>query len=155
MEKGTPQRTLQERFEARVVRGPDCWTWAGSHNNKGYPVIAAKNEQGKWRPYLVHRIAYELLIGPIPDGLKIDHLCCNTRCVNPGHLEPVTQQVNMLRGNHPSALAVRTGFCKRGHRYTAANTMHNTSGSRECRACRRMRDRQRLHPRGGRDKGRR
>jgi hypothetical protein len=100
---------------------------------------------GKWRPRLAHRIAYELFIGPIPNGLHIDHLCRNRGCVNPVHLEPVTQQENMLRGYAPSAVSHRANRCHRGHEFTPENTYikHRPNGriKRDCKECARMRDR--------------
>ncbi|WP_033356238.1 HNH endonuclease signature motif containing protein, partial [Kitasatospora aureofaciens] len=85
------------------------------------------------RTYSAHRYAYTQLVGPIPDGLVIDHLCRNPSCVNPAHLEPVTHAENMRR----SEPAMRT-HCIHGHEFTEANTYYRTpncDGVRQCRAC--------------------
>jgi len=85
------------RFWSHVDAAGDCWVWTGSKDRAGYGRT--------WRstaPFPAHRVAYELLVGPIPAGLVIDHLCRNPACVNPDHLEPVTHRVNILRGHAPS-----------------------------------------------------
>lgn len=81
-----------------------------------------------------HRIAYQLLVGPIPEGMQLDHLCRNRRCVNPDHLEPVTHAENVRRGLSGAYLRART-HCPKGHPYDQANTYVSNSGSRNCRAC--------------------
>lgn len=111
MKKGTPQRTLRDRFESNVpdITSTGCWEWAGARFvSTGYGMLNVRSSvDGKWRPTTAHRVAYELLVGDIPDGLVIDHLCRNHACVNPAHLEAVPQQTNLLRGEHPSAIAAR------------------------------------------------
>ena len=87
------------RFWSRVVKSDDCWEWAGAHDNHGYSKTSFE-----YRDMAAHRVAYELVVGPIPEGLTIDHLCRNRGCVNPAHLEPVTQRENTLRGVSPAAL---------------------------------------------------
>ncbi|MEV4271931.1 HNH endonuclease signature motif containing protein [Micromonospora aurantiaca (nom. illeg.)] len=91
------------------------------------------NWGGVIRP--AHRIAYEMKRGPVPDGLELDHLCRNRRCVRPAHLEPVTRRTNLLRGETiPARLAERT-HCRHGHEFTPENT-YQWRGSRFCRTCR-------------------
>jgi hypothetical protein len=94
------------------------------------------------RAQLAHRIAYELNVGPIGDGLHIDHLCRNRACVRPDHLEPVTIRDNLMRG--PSTLAAINAaktHCRNGHEFDAVNTYRPTDGSRMCRECMRASDR--------------
>lgn len=109
--------------------GDGCWEWLRVHDRYGKVTV-----QG--RTTLAHRAVWELLVGPIPEGLFIDHLCRNTRCVNPDHLEPVTPTENAHRGN-----GYRVGWthCIRGHIWSDSNTYINPNGSRECRSCRALR----------------
>lgn len=83
-----------------------------------------------------HRFAYIDAHGPIPDGFVIDHLCGNPPCVNPEHLEAVTQRQNLLRGNTIAAANAQKTHCPQGHPYDEANTsVSKSDGSRKCRAC--------------------
>jgi len=91
--KGRPQRDVGERLMSHVRIDPSgCWVWVAALNHKGYGLMSW---QGRTRP--AHRVSYELLRGPLVEGLEIDHLCRNRACVNPDHLEQVTSQVNTLR----------------------------------------------------------
>ena len=144
-----PKRTMLERFESKIVRRESgCWEWSGAHfQTTGYAIFNVPSpKDGRWRPATAHRIGYQLFVGPIPDGLNIDHLCRNRGCVNPAHLEPVQQRTNMLRGDAPSAISVRTNRCQRGHEFTPQNThvrIRNGKPKRDCRECVRERDRAR------------
>lgn len=75
-----------------VDKTDGCWIWTGARNPQGYGQVRLDSQ----RKGPAHRAMYELLVGPIPEGLVIDHLCSNPPCVNPDHLEPVTQRVNLL-----------------------------------------------------------
>lgn len=117
---------LAERFWFNVDKSGDCWEWTAGHSGNGY----AQFQVGE-RPHPAHRIAYLLLIGPIPDGLVLDHLCRNINCVNPAHLEPVTRVENIQRGeNHWR----NKTHCPQGHEYTPENT-YVYRGRRQCRTC--------------------
>ncbi|HEY7824270.1 MAG TPA: HNH endonuclease signature motif containing protein [Acidimicrobiia bacterium] len=87
---------LWDRFWNKVDASGDCWEWIGATAGNGYGKINVKGRDHY--PEFAHRVGWELLVGPIPDGLVIDHLCRNTLCVNPDHLEPVTHKVNVRRG---------------------------------------------------------
>lgn len=98
-----------------------CWLWNGRLNVSGY---------GVFHQTPAHRLVYELLVGPIPTGLVLDHLCRIRRCVNPDHLDPITQEENMRRA--------RLTSCRRGHPLTDENVYVTPStGARTCRVCKR------------------
>ena len=100
-------------------------------------------EQRLWvKIDFAHRVVYEILVGPIPVGLELDHLCRNRACVNPDHLEPVTTRTNLLRGYSPWACRARQTHCKRGHEFTPENTYGTGDGRRYCRTCRRAHHRE-------------
>lgn len=121
------------RFWMKVDGGGNrCWEWTASLRN-GYGQFGVR--AGHVVP--AHRFAYEHLVGPIPDGMVIDHLCRNTRCVNPAHLEPVTNVENVMRGESPMARNARTTHCTHGHELVGANLYVDPKGRRQCRACRR------------------
>jgi uncharacterized UBP type Zn finger protein len=88
---------------------------------------------GKW--VYAHRVSYEAANGPIPEGLVIDHLCRVAACINPDHLEAVTQRENMLRGVGPVAVNVQKTRCTHGHLFDSDNTYWTSVGARQCRAC--------------------
>jgi len=121
---------IQERFWAKVDKSGDCWLWTAMKSSSGY----GKFDVGG-RIVGAHRFAYELLLGPIPDALELDHLCRVRNCVNPKHLEPVTHSVNTLRGMSSAAINARKTECKHGHAFTSENIIWRSSGSRECRTC--------------------
>lgn len=124
---------LIERLASAIdYRGDDaCWLWRAALDTIGYGSVTVNG-----RRQCVHRVVYELLVGPIPPGLELDHLCRVRACCNPRHLEPVTHLTNMGRGAH----ATKT-HCKRGHPLTPENVYNPPSlpRSRYCVACRRLR----------------
>lgn len=117
-----------------LVSLEDCWLYAGYVNRHGYGEVQLKVDT-KWRKFRAHRVMYESLKGDIPAGLVLDHLCRVTRCINPEHLEAVTDRVNILRGIAPSARNSRKTICKNGHSFTVENTWYRKGGGRRCKAC--------------------
>lgn len=115
------------RIMDQVLVGDDCWQWTGRKLVSGYGSATVNNED--WR---VHRYVYTKMVGPIPDGLVIDHLCFNKLCVKPDHLDAVTQGENVRRS------AARQTECKQGHPFDEKNTYIDPKGKRGCRACRRI-----------------
>lgn len=131
---------LRTRLEVKLVEsrtsqydGVPCREWTG-YTAKGYGRLYDGLIKRSDR---THRIAWRLYVGPIPDGMELDHLCRNTRCAEVRHLEPVIHRVNVLRGEAPAAVAARSQECRRGHEYTAENTRVERSGRRRCLTCER------------------
>lgn len=130
---------LRTKVYPRLIQMPNgCLEWPGAKRG-AYGIIMSRNRD----QLLVHRLVYEHEIGPIPDGLVIDHLCRNTLCANAAHLEAVTIGENVLRGTGPSALNAVKTHCVHGHEYAADNTYLRPNGDRECRTCRRTQGRER------------
>lgn len=128
-----------QRFWARVDGSGDCWLWTGPMHSRGYGTMSVYVGYGTTRSQYAHRLAWEFLVGPIPKGLNIDHLCKNKLCVNPDHLEPVTQRVNVRRG-----ITAKKTHCKWGHLLQGANLyIRPDTGTRVCRRCSQDRSRAR------------
>ena len=127
-----------ERFRSKVNIGSpsDCWEWIGALTNKGYGNFYLGGGRAAPRYTCAHRYSYERLIGPIPDGLFLDHLCRNTKCVNPSHLEPVTNRENSRRGHHPQSLVTH---CPQGHSYDIHGVCYpSRPRKRVCVLCKRL-----------------
>lgn len=125
--------SLYEEVRARPVDSDGCWLYAGKMNAYGYGFITS----GRKLRAMAHRAMYETIIGPIPEGLQLDHLCRVTQCINPDHLEPVTPRVNVLRSHSVTSAKARQTHCKRGHPFNDRNTYRHEN-HRRCRVC--MRD---------------
>jgi len=150
--KAAPMPPAAERALARVTPGwGGCWIYTGRASGNGYGMLKTRGVTK-----VAHRIVYEDQVGPIPDGLELDHLCHSThpscpggrscwhrRCINPAHLEPVTGAENNLRSLSPSAVNSRKKSCIWGHEFTPENTRHRKPKKpgqqpyRACRACHR------------------
>ena len=132
-----PDSLLAVRFWAKVNKTDSCWLWTGAITG-GYGSFWIGT--GTVR---AHRFSYEHLVGPIPDGLVLDHLCRVTKCVNPAHLEPVTTAENVRRGDAPQYLNHDPKvLCKRGHRLDETAYIRR-NGARVCHECVKEYDRRR------------
>jgi hypothetical protein len=124
-----------ERFWAQVERTDGCWNWTGYVEPKGYGRFSPMSGRDpNKRSFQAHRYAYEMVIGPIPEGLEIDHLCRNRRCIRPEHLEAVTHLENLERGETRVARKFDT-HCQRGHPFSGDNLGRQPSGRRYCKTC--------------------
>jgi hypothetical protein len=128
-------KSRSEALLARVDTSDEHWMWTGAAL-EGYGIFNWKESKMK-----AHRAVYELLEGPVPDGLELDHLCEITMCVRPSHLEPVTHRINILRGQSPAAKNARKTHCINGHEYTSETAYERPGGGRRCRICRNRRER--------------
>lgn len=139
------ERVLQ-RFWKKVAVDEEtgCWVWKAYKNENGYGTFWVGGKK-----IYAHRHAWELLKGPIPAGLELDHLCRVRSCVRPEHLEPVDQRTNILRGIAPTAVNATKTECVNGHPFDEANTYRYPDGKRDCRRCRRLRDREYWRSRSG------
>jgi hypothetical protein len=142
---GPKVRPVIDRFAERVaLTDSGCIEWLGASTGDGYAQIKLSPSEGKRLVY-VHRWSYQYHVGPIPEGLEIDHLCHNRACVNPDHLEAVTPRVNWLRSANPTSVNARKTRCIHGHPFAGKNLMVSADGKRRyCRECRRTAYRQKL-----------
>lgn len=120
-------QTAIEYLESRSICRPDgCIVWIAGKTNKGYGL---GNKDGI--KTTAHRLSYLINVGEVPNGMEIDHLCKNTLCINPKHLEAVTRKVNIGRGSK-----AQQTHCVNGHKFTSSNTYFKKSnGCRVCRQC--------------------
>jgi len=134
------KKTVEQRFWEKVGPHDDpnvCWLWLACAQQGRCGLRYGGFWDGE-RQVLAHRFSYKLLVGPIPAGMTIDHVrargCISTLCVNPAHLEVVTQKVNILRGDSFSAVAAKQTHCAHGHPFNEENT-YVWHDERHCRIC--------------------
>lgn len=149
------RKSWHQNFWEKVVAGdpkltPGCWIWIGGIQKDGYGRCSPGPMKGS---RLAHIRAYEQIKGHIPEGLVLDHLCRRRHCVNPDHLEPVTNEENVRRGISVSVVNSRKTHCRQGHPFEGDNLIVRSSGGRSCRACQREADRKRSSKRKGYQKG--
>lgn len=131
-----PKRIIGDDFArlmSKIDKSGSCWYWLGAVTSTGYGNFYL---QGKYLG--AHKAVYQMLIGPVPEGLELDHLCRVRACVNPDHLEPVTHRENDLRGVGVSAVNIVKTHCDQGHPFNERNTYHRPDkpSTRDCRRCR-------------------
>ena len=119
-----------DRFQAKIAFSDECWLWTASKTHAGYGRFRLP-----MRTISAHRVSYEWFKGPIPIDKQIDHLCRVRLCVNPEHLELVTNQVNVLRGLGPTAQFARRAHCDWGHPFDDTNTLWRVDEGRRCKEC--------------------
>ena len=136
-------RPLAQRFWEKVRKTDNCWNWTGAVSTRGYGVIGVTAHRTDY----AHRVSYRLAGGVLPSDRRftLDHLCRNSLCVNPGHLELVAQRENIHRGE----LGILRSGCRRGHPYPENERRRWRTGARFCIACRREYDRNRRPNRKG------
>lgn len=131
--------SIRRRVEAyREIDENGCWLWTRCLTWAGYGRLQVTDVDGRSTAWGAHRAAYVAWVGPVPEGLHLDHLCRVRHCVNPKHLEPVTVKENLYRSPvAPASINSRRTHCKRGHEFTAANTyVPSRTNYRACRTCR-------------------
>ena len=123
-----------ERFWSKVEKTVGCWIWKGRKTARGYGEFWMNSDRGI---IPAHRAAYELIVGKVPDGLTLDHLCKNKACVNPDHLEPVTNRENLLRGGGTTSINAKKTHCPKGHPLIEGNLVPSylEYGQRTCLTC--------------------
>jgi hypothetical protein len=126
---------VMTRFWSKVDKNGagGCWLWLG-YLHRGYGEFWDSTNATKNR---AHVFAYRKLVGPVPYGMVLDHTCRNRSCVNPEHLELVSFQDNLLRGNGQPAINSRKTHCVHGHEFTPENTYVAGACGRSCKTCRR------------------
>ena len=129
------QEATREKFWSRVLKTETCWLWRGSLDWKGYGRFVVNRFKKKYSSP-AHRISYYLVNGfEVPATMSVDHLCMVKGCVNPKHLDVVTNKENVLRGNSPMAVNARKTHCKNGHEFELFLPKYAAQMYRRCRIC--------------------
>ena len=123
--------SMAERLEANSIPEPNtgCWLWTKATCSSGYGTI-----HDNYRTLVAHRVSFAIHRGPIPEGMHLDHLCRTRACINPWHLEPVTNRENVLRGQSVMSSRAAQMFCKRGH-FLSGENVYRIGKNRNGRAC--------------------
>ena len=129
--------SVEERFWSKIEFTDTCWLWCAPTETNGYGQFFVCADGKKFHRVMAHRYAYESLVGPVPGGKELDHLCRVRRCVNPFHVEPVTHKENILRGKTIAAANVGKTHCPAGHVYSTENVSRRQDGRRSCKTCNR------------------
>lgn len=137
-----PNSKRDRHFFEKLVEGialgaGGCWVWLRGRDSDGYGIAYVGG-----KPRRAHKAAYESMVAPVPAGLQLDHLCRNTSCVNPEHLEPVTPRENVRRSNHITYRTAARPACSHGHAYDVENTRIDKRGHRVCVTCAKRRARE-------------
>lgn len=142
----TQRLTIQQfdRFISHVEFSNTCWIWTGAET-RGYGRVKINSRMEQ-----AHRVAWEVWVGPIPDGLCLDHLCRNRLCLNPLHLEVVTIHENTRRGLSPSAIAAREDLCKNGHILSETRYVDPSGRKHGCGICRNEASKKAVYKKRGR-----
>lgn len=141
--RGPLPRSMFNRFWEKVDERSedDCWAFSDL-NHAGYGRLWFRSPSSQQACVLAHVFSYEIHVGPVPEGLELDHTCRNRACVNPTHLEPVTHAENMRRGQAPSMLLRHANRCAQGHDLSEPDNYFFYRGVKNCKVCNRRRDRQ-------------
>lgn len=138
MKPGKKPRPAEDRFWEKVNKTSSCWLWTAFIYKSGYGQFISLSG---FHSQLAHRFSYAMAYGPIKKGLQIDHICRVRHCVNPSHLEAVSQRENLLRGVGWAGINSRKTKCPKGHPFSKVNTIVEKNGWRKCRECKNARRR--------------
>lgn len=133
-----PRRHFMERFWEKVNHTETCWLWTASVSH-GYGYIGTgSRSDGTRTNKRAHVVAYELLVGPVPKGHDLHHLCGNRNCVRPDHLEVLPRKQHVMRHDGPTGKNARKTKCPKGHPLSGDNLITEKNGARRCRTCRQI-----------------
>lgn len=135
--RGNRRLDLLEYLSNKILVGDDHWPWQGEIGAQGYAKAYIYRDDRRVKAQ-AHRVVYELLVGPIPEGFVLDHVCEDTTCVRPAHMEPKTQRENLMRSTKTvNVINAAKTHCDNGHSFDEKNTYIDVWGHRACRSCKR------------------